>query len=88
MPGYSRLFRRNSSYYFRVGVPVEIRPAIGKREILKSLRTSNFQEAKRAVAYESAAADTLFEQARAKLKLISVPSRQLAPLSETQIHRL
>jgi len=88
MPGYSRLFRHNSSYYFRVGVPVEIRSVIGKREILKSLRTSDFQKAKRDVAYESAAADSLFAQARAKLNSSSVARRELPPLSDADVHRM
>jgi integrase len=88
MPGYSRLFRRAATYYFRVAVPAEIRTAIGKREILKSLRTSDFQKAKRDVAYESAAADALFARARAKLNSSSVARRELPPLSDTDIHRL
>ncbi|MDR3405702.1 MAG: hypothetical protein P4L99_24675 [Chthoniobacter sp.] len=62
MPPYSRLFRRAATYYFRVGVPEVLRPAIGKREILKSLRTTNYHEAKRLVAFESATADALFER--------------------------
>lgn len=69
-------------------MPVEIRSALGKREILKSLRTSNFHDAKRAVAYESAIADALFERERAKLKSISSPRREPPPLSEADVHRL
>lgn len=88
MPGYSRLFRRSATYYFRVGVPEILRPAIGKREILKSLRTTNFTEAKRLVAFESAATDTLFERERAKLNSSLLPRREVRPLSDAEVQRL
>ena len=87
VPGYSRLFRRGATYYFRVGVPIEIRGAVGKREILKSLRTSNFHEAKRLVAFESADADALFAKERRQLKRVSNPEK-LSSLSEADMLQL
>jgi hypothetical protein len=88
MPGYSRLFRRSATYYFRVGVPEILRPAIGKREILKSLHTTNFNEAKRLVAMESASADALFERERKKLNSSLLPPREVRPLSDAEVQRL
>ena len=88
MPGYSRLFRRGATYYFRVGVPNELRKAIGKTEIIKSLRTTNFQEAKRLVAFESADADARFISARGKLKPIEQSLIHVPALSDAEIHRL
>jgi integrase len=88
VPGYSRLFRRGAIYYFRVVVPRELRSAIGKSEIVKSLRTANFNEAKRLVAFESADADGLFHSARVKLHRVKSPRREVSKLSDAEIHRL
>ena len=86
--GYSRLFRRGATYYFRVGVPNELRKAIGKTEVIKSLRTTDFQEAKRLVAFESADTDARFISERRKLKNIEPPRTQVPALSDAEIHRL
>jgi hypothetical protein len=88
VPGYSRLFRRGAVYYFRVGVPRELRSAIKKTEIIKSLRTSNFSEAKRLVAFESADVDALFHSARIKLHRVKSPRGKVSKLSDAEIHRL
>src|ERR1700677_4793644 len=88
MPGHSRLFRRGAMYYFRMGVPQEFRSAIGKTEIIKSLRTTDFREAKRLVVLESAHADELLAKERRKLKRVSTPPQKLGKLSEAEIHRL
>ena len=50
MPGYSRLYRRGATYYFRVVVPHDLRKSLRKTEITKSLRTTDYAEAKRLVA--------------------------------------
>jgi hypothetical protein len=73
VPGYSCLFRRGATYYFRVGIPQELRKAIGKTEIIKSLRTTDFYEAKRQVAFESVDADALFISERRKLQPVATP---------------
>ncbi len=88
MPGYSRLFRRGATYYFRVGVPTALRKAIGKTEIIKSLRTADFAEAKRFVAIESAHVDARFACEWNKLNPVSKSKTTLASLSEAEIHRL
>ena len=75
-------------YYFRMGVPQEFRAAIGKTEIIKSLRTTDFREAKRLVVLESAHADELLAKERRKLKRVSTPPQKLGKLSEAEIHRL
>jgi len=88
VPGYSRLFRRGAVYYFRVGVPRELRTMIGKTEIIKSLRTSNFSAAKRLVAFESAEVDSLFHSERLKIRPAKSPRRQVSELSDAEIHHL
>lgn len=88
MPGYSRLFRRGAVYYFRVGVPRALRSKIGKTEIIKSLRTSDFSTAKRLVAFESADADSLFQTTRSKVRRVESPRRQVSKLSDAEIRRL
>jgi len=88
VPGYSRLFRRGATYYFRVGVPTALRKAIGKTEIIKSLRTTDFAEAKRFVAIESAHVDARFACEWNKLNPVSRSKTTLASLSEAEIHRL
>lgn len=88
VPGYSRLFRRGAIYYFRVSVPQDLRRTIGKSEIIKSLRTADFHEAKRLVALESLSADSLIDSARMKIRGDRPPVRQVAELSDVEIRRL
>ncbi|MBP2312982.1 DUF6538 domain-containing protein [Azospirillum soli] len=68
MPRHTRLHRRNGTYYLRVAVPQELREAIGKREIWKSLGTSDPKEANSLVKSESLKVDQLFEAARKRLR--------------------
>ncbi len=42
----TNLYLRNGNYYCRVFVPVELQDKLGKREIWKSLSTSNLHKAK------------------------------------------
>lgn len=67
MPRHTRLHRRNGTYYLRVAVPLELREEIGKREIWKSLGTSDPREANALVKAESLKADQLFDAARKRL---------------------
>lgn len=85
VPGYSRLFRRGATYYFRVGVPKELRKAIGKTEIIKSLRTTEFQKAKQLVVFESADVDARFVSERRKLRGAEEPPASLPALSDAEI---
>lgn len=41
------LIRRNNVFYFRLGVPVELREVVKSREIIQSLRTQNSKAAAR-----------------------------------------
>lgn len=88
VPGYSRLFRRGATYYFRVGVPNELRKAIGKTEIIKSLRTTEFRKAKCICDLESASANARFDSARRTLKPVEQPRMQVPALSDAEIHQL
>jgi hypothetical protein len=88
VPGYSRLYRRGATYYFRVGIPLELRKSIGKTEIIKSLRTTDFREAKRLVAFGSADADALFVAERRKLQPVAPLIKHIKTLSDAEIHQL
>ena len=66
--GFSLLLRRQATYYFRRAVPVALRPIIGQREILVSLRTKDLREAKSRAAQEAVKADRLLWQARQTLQ--------------------
>lgn len=67
MPGHTRLFRRNGTYYLRVKVPEKLRGILGKREIQESLRTRDYREAVKLVKPRSMRVDLEFDRARAKL---------------------
>lgn len=79
MPPY--LIRKANTYYFRQGIPAELRPILGKREVKKSLGcdyVKAIRECKR-VAVE---VDNLIAEARAKHDAIPV-----APYSREGIRR-
>ncbi len=60
-----RLLRRGSHFYCRVWVPLDLRKLIGRRELKKSLRTDNRQEAKTQASLLTAKAEQFFLRARA-----------------------
>jgi integrase len=60
--------RRGSVYRFRRGVPARLRPIIGKREVVRSLRTRDPREAERWGIAVAAEVDRLFAEAEAALK--------------------
>jgi Domain of unknown function (DUF6538) len=66
--GFGLLLKRQATYYFRRAVPVVLRPIIGQREILVSLRIKDLQEAKSRAAQEAVKADRLLSQARQTLQ--------------------
>lgn len=47
VPGQTHLYRRGARYYFRMVVPEPLRRIVGKTELVESLNTSDFVEAKR-----------------------------------------
>ncbi|RMJ05421.1 site-specific tyrosine recombinase XerD [Marinobacter litoralis] len=59
----------SSNYWIRKRVPDELRPILQKREIKKSLATSDPREAKRRASAVCAEIDTIFEKARRSLKM-------------------
>lgn len=60
----SYLSQRGSVYYFRRVVPDDLKPILGKQEIMKSLRTKDRETAKRLIPVEVIASDRLFDDAR------------------------
>lgn len=60
----SYLAKRGSVYYFRRIVPDDLRLAIGKREIMISLRTKDREEAKQLIPAQIIQSDALFASAR------------------------
>jgi integrase len=65
---HTMLQRRPSGYYFRQRVPDELRPVIGKNEIVRSLGTNDAATARRAVKLVAVEVDRLFDQARKSLQ--------------------
>jgi len=62
------LAKRGATYYFRRGIPAELRPALGgKLEFMISLRTKDREAAKRLIPQHTAATDKLLDQARSHL---------------------
>ncbi|HYW92752.1 MAG TPA: DUF6538 domain-containing protein [Gammaproteobacteria bacterium] len=68
MSQQTHLFKRNSCYYFRAKVPIDLQRYLGKREEKFSLKTKDHQEAKRLVRQASADFDRRCERLRAELR--------------------
>lgn len=64
MHGQSRLQKRGSVYYFRAMIPKDLYVHYGRKEIVYSLKTKDFREAKRLVRQESVRIDEEFESIR------------------------
>ncbi len=84
---YTNLQRRNGRYYFRVRVPLDLIDTIGKREIKKSLGTSELATAKTRLPIEQLKADELFHNARAKTQTNGTTPTQPPLLSRDEIER-
>jgi integrase len=59
--------RREAVYYFRRVLPLDLQASLGRREICRSLRTSDFTEAKRRLHKETVRFDEWVRSERAKL---------------------
>ncbi|MEK1888725.1 MAG: DUF6538 domain-containing protein [Phyllobacterium sp.] len=59
---------RGSIYWFRLRVPDELRPLVGKTEIKKSLKTGDLREAKLRARYERVRLDAEWELLRGRLR--------------------
>lgn len=80
---YPWLTLRNRTYYLRAPVPVDLREALGKAEIWKSLRTQDRRKAVEKLRQESAIVAEMFEKHRKhQAKLTESP---LEELSEAQL---
>ena len=64
MRGQTRLQKRGSTYYFRAMVPKDLYAHYGRKEIIFSLRTKEYREAKRLVRLQSVRLDNEFEAIR------------------------
>lgn len=89
MPGHTRLFRRNGTYYLRAKVPEKLRGIIGKREIQESLKTRDYREAAKLIKPRSIRVDLEFEAARMKLaKQNGGPAKPPLQLSDDEIYAI
>lgn len=79
----TRLVRRGGRWYFRCGVPKDIRSQIGKREIKRSLGTSDYPEAVKMARLVSVEVDAEFARAR----FVSRPEPATQP-TETELRQL
>jgi integrase len=82
----SWLFCRNGRYYLRARVPQDIITVVGKREIKRSLHTSDRKEALERLAAEAAEVSELFAAARRKLK--AEVERRAPDLTDSEAKRL
>lgn len=64
MYGQSRMLKRGAIYYFRACVPADLQSHYGRKEIIYSLKTKDYAEAKRLVRRASAALDEEFDSIR------------------------
>lgn len=85
MSAQTHLHKRNSTYYFRAKVPMDLRSAFGKVEVKFSLKTKEFQEAKRLARQASAEFDRQCDELRRQSSTAS--ARQLV-LDESSIQGL
>jgi len=83
----SYLAKRGSVYYFRRIVPDDLRSALGKREIMLSLRTKDREEAKRLIPAEIIKSDALFAGAQKGSVSDQGKSKPLAAKSAAQLER-
>lgn len=86
MYGLSRLQKRGAVYYLRAMIPKDLYVHYGRKEIVYSLKTKDFREAKRLVRRESARIDDEFEAIRDQRP--PQQSRRITTLDEPTIRGL
>ncbi len=79
VPGASHLYRRGARYYFRMVVPEQLRRIVGKRELVESLNTSNFSEAKRLLPERIYRAQIVLDVAKSRAEAIGGSFRRALP---------
>lgn len=72
LPLPPRLMVRNGTYYFRICVPKDIIGLVGRRLIVRSLRTSNLKQARAKLPYFIVAAETEFDALRSRQRDVAV----------------
>lgn len=82
MSRHTHLLRRGSRYYLNVKIPKDLRVALRKDIIRKSLNTSDPREAVQRVRIESVRIHDEFEKLRGKSRAGSAPPRDLSAISE------
>jgi len=80
------LFRRKGTYYYRTRVPKDLVSAFGKTEIKKSLKTKDYDEAKKRRNQVAVEWDARFDEVRKSLEKDSSASAE--PLTHEQAVRL
>ena len=77
------LFNRNGRYYLRARVPAVLVDVMGRREVKKSLGTSDLREGRRRINVEAAELEARFADARSE-----DTRRPHAHLTEAEVRRL
>ena len=87
---FSRLYRRNHTFYIRVKIPESLQPIAHKSEIKYSLRTNNYWEALALLRKESYKADLIIQQYRELNMLIKDHNLTIddKDIDKLVIHRL
>ena len=77
------LFNREGRYYLRARVPADLIAVMGRREVKKSLKTSDFREARRRINVEAAELEAQFAEARREGR-----RRPATHLTEAEVRQL
>ncbi len=83
MPRPPRLQKRRHRFYLRAAVPQDVQAAVGKTEVIRSLKTGDYREALRRLPLASAEVDAEFAEARRRLR-----SSPAGSLSEHEARQL
>ncbi len=68
MPKPPRLQKRKHRFFLRASVPRDIRSVVGRTEVVRSLKTSDYREALRRLPLASAEVDAQFAEARRRVR--------------------
>jgi len=94
VPGHTCLYRRGARYYFRLGVPENLRPIVGRRELVKSLQTTDYALAKERVTVEERKGRDILRAARSRTengeasKAAAKPPQPLTVTSDSEAQEL
>jgi len=94
VPGHTRLYRREATYYHRASIPKDIADTYPKTSETFSLRTKDYAEALRRVRVEAVRVDEKFDAHRRWLASQNAPpvdhlsEEQLATIKQAYLHHL